>query len=139
MTVGQSLSRSDIGPKEANHMANATAIPLGRRPINLRWIGVVAVLVIAIAALVYTGAIAKIKQPIPGLADTTVTYQTSAPAKGNLVLSVTATGPLAAVTNIPISFTASGKLLSVSVRVGDKVTKGQVLAQIDPTDLKVAL
>ena len=120
-------------------MANASALPIPRRPINVRWIGVVVVILIAIAALVNTGAITQIRQRIPGLADTAVTYETAAPAKGNLVLSVTATGPLSAVTSIPLSFSASGTLMAVNVAVGDKVKKGQVLAQIDPINLKIAL
>jgi HlyD family secretion protein len=120
-------------------MAQSTALPMPRRPINLRWIGVAAVLALAIAALIYTGAIAQIKQRIPGLADATPTYQTTAPAKGNVVIGVTATGPLSAITNIPVSFKSSGKLTAVNVAVGDKVTKGQVLAEIDSTDLQVAL
>src|SRR5512139_1687880 len=38
-----------------------------------------------------------------------------------------------------VSFLVSGKVISVGPREGEYVTKGQVLAQIDPTDFQLSL
>src|SRR5262245_19257690 len=42
-------------------------------------------------------------------------------------------------TEVRVSTKVAGRLQSLSVREGDKVTGGQVLAEIDTTDLKLSL
>jgi len=69
---------------------------------------------------------------------------TSAPAtaqvsKGNLVQTVTATGTSVTATQAKLSFKLPGKIAGVKVAAGDSVRQGQVLAELDATDLRVAL
>lgn len=122
-------------------MARTQALPFPRppRPIGLRTIGIAAGLVVIVGLLTVTGALAQIRQRIPGLGPTAPTYQTATVNKGNLAVSVTATGPISAVNNLPLTFKASGKIAEIKVNVGDQVTKGQVLATLDTTDLKASL
>lgn len=50
---------------------------------------------------------------------------------GTVVASVSATGNLVPVQQFTLDFANPGRLVEVSVKAGDKVTKGQVLARID--------
>lgn len=50
--------------------------------------------------------------------------------------SVSATGTLAPAHEADLSFGSSGTVTDVNVAMGDRVTAGQVLARIDPTDLE---
>jgi macrolide-specific efflux system membrane fusion protein len=52
--------------------------------------------------------------------------------QGTVTATVTADGSLESATSASASFTTGGTVTSISVRVGDKVTKGQVLAKVDP-------
>jgi HlyD family secretion protein len=120
-------------------MNRSSALPLRQsRP----WQQMVIALVLVaglVAFLNLTGALAQVKNVIPGLSTSAPTYQTSTVAAGNVAVSVTATGPVSAVTSIPLSFKQSGKLTDLKVAVGDQVTKGQVLATLDTTDFQIAL
>lgn len=53
---------------------------------------------------------------------------------GSITLSATGTGVLAASRQTSLSFSASGNVAALNVQVGDKVTQGQVLAQLDNID-----
>src|SRR5579859_8172074 len=99
--------------------------------------GLIAAVIVGI--LVWTGLISQLQSYIPGLKSTTPTYQTSTVSTGNIALTVTATGPISAVSNLPLSFKESGRLADLKASVGDKVTKGQVLATLDTTDLQNTL
>ncbi len=48
-------------------------------------------------------------------------------------------GQASATEEVNLSFRVSGPLVDFSVNVGDEVTKGQVMARIDPRDFEVAL
>jgi len=63
------------------------------------------------------------------------TYQTAQVQRGDVRISVSATGPIANPTSIPVTFKNAGRLSELYVQVGDRVTAGQVLAQLDTTDL----
>ncbi|WP_433717563.1 efflux RND transporter periplasmic adaptor subunit [Actinoplanes sp. CA-051413] len=52
--------------------------------------------------------------------------------QGTVTATVTADGSLESASSASASFTTGGTVTSISVRVGDKVTKGQVLAKVDP-------
>ncbi|MEU8234972.1 HlyD family efflux transporter periplasmic adaptor subunit [Actinoplanes sp. NPDC048967] len=52
--------------------------------------------------------------------------------QGTVTATVTADGSLESASSAGASFTTGGTVTSISVRVGDKVTKGQVLAKVDP-------
>ncbi|HLH71941.1 MAG TPA: HlyD family efflux transporter periplasmic adaptor subunit [Chloroflexota bacterium] len=96
-------------------------------------------LVIVVGLLSVSGTLASIAQVLPGQKVATPTYQTTVVERGNLVVSVTATGPISAANTLPLNFKTSGQLADIKVNVGDQVKKGQVLADLDTTDLKIAL
>jgi macrolide-specific efflux system membrane fusion protein len=52
--------------------------------------------------------------------------------QGTVTATVTADGSLESAGSASASFTTGGTVTSISVRVGDKVTKDQVLARVDP-------
>jgi macrolide-specific efflux system membrane fusion protein len=59
--------------------------------------------------------------------------------QGTVTASVTADGSLESASTAAASFVTSGTVTSISVRVGDKVRKGQVLAEVDPAAAKRTL
>jgi HlyD family secretion protein len=111
-----------------------------RRPPRWRWIvpGAVLLLFLLLGFLHLTGQLATLQRRLLGQSSA-VTYQTAPVSKGTVAETVTATGPIAAAQTLPLSFKSSGKLADLKVSVGQKVKKGDVLAQIDPTDLRAAL
>jgi macrolide-specific efflux system membrane fusion protein len=60
-------------------------------------------------------------------------------AKGTVLATVSGSGTLASPSDAGVDFTTGGTLTEVDVKPGDKVTKGQVLAKVDPTDAKETL
>lgn len=52
---------------------------------------------------------------------------------------VALTGTLQAVNAFPVAFPQGGRVISVAVQEGDGVTKGQILARVDPTQADAAL
>lgn len=120
-------------------MSQTYAVPRPQLPLLRRVLVGIILVAGLIALLQLTGALAQVRSIIPGMKSSTPTYQTSKVTTGNVGLSVTATGPISAATSIPLSFKESGKLLEIKVNVGDHVTKGQVLATLDTTDLQIAL
>lgn len=79
-------------------------------------------------ALIATAALAE---PLPVHI---VTAELS-PVKAEAVL----TGTLQAIEEFPVSFPQGGRVLSVEVREGDHITKGQELARVDPTQTEAGL
>lgn len=119
-------------------MAYPTTLPAGQR--RYRPIVLGGVLALAVAAVLWqTGALASVRQIVPGLSSDAPHYQTTTVRQGNVVKSVIATGPIAGVNTTPLTFKTSGKLASLRVGVGTHVTAGQVLAVLDPSDLQTAL
>lgn len=66
------------------------------------------------------------------------TFETADAAIADVVITVTATGTLEAVTTVEVGAEVTGKLLSVRVEANDIVKKGQLLAEIDPEQLRAA-
>ena len=62
-------------------------------------------------------------------------YATSKVERGRLVTTVSATGNLAPTNQVTVGSQLSGQIIKVLVDVNDRVTKGQVLAEIDPEQL----
>jgi HlyD family secretion protein len=58
--------------------------------------------------------------------------------KGTITRTVTGAGKMQAATTVKISSNISGDLTSLPVKVGDRVTKGQVLGKIDPRRFEAA-
>jgi len=82
-----------------------------------------AVFALAVAAVV----VASLRPtPEPPLA-----IQATAARKGPITRLVTAAGKLQAATEVKLSSNISGDLLSLTVKEGDRVTRGQVLGRID--------
>ncbi len=68
-----------------------------------------------------------------------VTYQTATVAKGTVVSTITASGKAISTSILPISTSTSGIVKKVYVKDGDKVFKGQKIAEITPdTDGELA-
>jgi HlyD family secretion protein len=82
--------------------------------------GVFVLLVVAITV----GSLMPRKEP-------PVDVQTVAARKGSITRIVTAGGKLQAATEVKLSSNITGDLLSLTVKEGEKVTKGQVLGTID--------
>lgn len=90
-----------------------------------KWI-ITSLLIVALAAagmLVYREALAK---PAPALRFAKV-------ERGNVNQTVSATGTLNAVTTVSVGTQVSGQVSDLLVDFNDHVTKGQLLARIDPT------
>jgi macrolide-specific efflux system membrane fusion protein len=72
----------------------------------------------------------------PGSEVATSAVRTVPVQQGTVTASVTADGTLESARTAAASFVTSGTVTSISVRVGDKVTKGQVLAGVDAAAVK---
>ncbi len=72
-------------------------------------------------------------------ASTTTTVQTATVTRGSLVATVSAAGNVSVPEDAVLAFQTSGRVTQVNVQVGDPVKKGQVLMQLDTTDLEASL
>ena len=61
---------------------------------------------------------------------------TTAVTKGDIAVRVQATGSVEPINPVDIKSKASGQIIQMPVEVGSIVKKGQVLAQVDPRDVK---
>src|ERR1700736_1528257 len=97
-------------------------------------------LLLGLAAVIATGGtyIAIAGNPL-ARNQQAATYPTSAVKQGTLQVTVSATGPITNPATIPLSFKSSGKLSQLAVGLGQQVQPGQVLAQLDTTDLQAAV
>ena len=68
----------------------------------------------------------------------TTTGQVVTVSRGNLVATVASSGLVASASQVSLSFGTSGTVKQVYVKLGEKVTKGQVLADLDATQLQFA-
>ncbi|HLQ60666.1 MAG TPA: biotin/lipoyl-binding protein [Candidatus Acidoferrales bacterium] len=59
--------------------------------------------------------------------------------RGTVRSTVTATGTVVPVAQVNLSFKVAGTLAEVDVRAGDRVSQGQVVAKLDPTNYQNAL
>lgn len=60
-------------------------------------------------------------------------YETTAVAQGDIVQHVTASGTLSAVVSVDVGSQVSGKISTLSVDFNSPVSKGELVAEIDPT------
>jgi HlyD family secretion protein len=67
------------------------------------------------------------------------TTTTATVSQGDLTIAVTGSGAVAAARTVDLPFQQAGTITSVNVKVGDQVTAGQTLAQIDASDLQLQL
>ena len=69
----------------------------------------------------------------------TLTRQVETATVGTMADTVSADGTVAAAETDDLSFASTGTVTAVSVKAGDTVTAGQVLATIDPVELQSAM
>ena len=90
------------------------------------------VLLLAIGAVVYYKLVYQ-----PANATTIAPLQTTTAYRGNLTVNAKGTGILQPANQIQLGFGTSGKVAKINVKVGDPVTKGDLLAQLDNTSEQV--
>jgi len=105
----------------------ASAVPWWRRRGVI--IGGIVALVLIIVGAVLIPILSR-KPPI--------TYTTQPVTTGNLSLSVSETGPLQGAIYNLIFIGTGGRIAGINVKVGQRVTQGQVLAVLDKTSLQDA-
>jgi HlyD family secretion protein len=66
------------------------------------------------------------------------TYETAKATRADVRVTVTATGTLEAITTVEVGAEVTGRLLTVLVDANDAVKKGQLLAEIDPEQLRAS-
>ncbi len=66
-------------------------------------------------------------------------YVTEAAVTGNLIVTVSASGSLQPTKSVDVGSELSGTLTSVLVQENDRVSKGQLLAELDPAKLRDAV
>jgi HlyD family secretion protein len=93
-----------------------------RRRLTKVLVGLCVVGAIALAAFFITR-----KKPAVG-----PRFETAEVTKGDLHVTITATGTLSAMNSVPVGAEISGRVIKVNVDFNDKVTVGQILAEIDP-------
>ncbi|MFI6085752.1 efflux RND transporter periplasmic adaptor subunit [Streptomyces sp. NPDC051217] len=72
-------------------------------------------------------------------APATTSERTVTVTKGTVLATVSGSGSLASPSDAGANFTTGGTLTEVKVEPGDKVTKGQVLAKVDPSSAEQSL
>ena len=92
-----------------------------------RWI-----LRIIILALVAGGAAFLIVKNPWARGATPITYSTVTVGRGNIAAQVTANGTLSARGTVQVGAQVSGRVVELHADFNDKVTKGQVIAKLDP-------
>lgn len=86
------------------------------------------VLLAAVGGVTFAGL--KPKGPRP------VDVQTTKASKESITRTITAAGKLQSSTTVKVNSNVSGDLVELNVKVGDKVSHGEVLARVDPTRYK---
>ncbi len=71
--------------------------------------------------------------------ETEAAFITATAERGDISILVTATGTLEAVTTVQVGSQVSGTISALYVDFNDRVKKGQIVAQLDPTFLKAQL
>jgi HlyD family secretion protein len=90
----------------------------------VRWVVMVLIAGVAVAAGVWFFQRGKSDGP---------QYQSTAADRGEIIQTVTATGTLNPVVNVTVGSQVSGRISKLYVDFNSPVTKGQVLAEIDPS------
>ena len=89
------------------------------------WIGVVAVVLVALVIWMLSG----------GKKEQTVEFETAKVEKQNISTSITATGTIEPVTSVTVGTQVSGIVSKLYVDYNSVVRKGQVIAELDKTNL----
>ena len=92
-------------------------------------------IIIVLAVIIVAGGIFGYFQYNNARAAQTSKYQTQVLAKGSLTSIVGATGTVRANQTSLLSWQTSGRISKINVVEGDKVIKGDILAELDPLSL----
>lgn len=95
------------------------------------WIPIV-IVVVLLTVVGSIAAFAKPSDPLAGKESVKVTM-------GTLEQTVSASGTVLAASDAKLSFDSTGKVLSVNVKRGDQVKKGDVIAVLDDRDLQLGV
>ena len=87
---------------------------------------------IILLALV-SGLVAYLAIGQPWVTETTITFQTVPVGKGLIAAQVTANGTLSARRTVTVGAQVSGKIVELHADFNDHVTKGEIIAKLDPT------
>ena len=98
--------------------------------MNKKWI---LIILSAAAVLILIGVIYF------GSSKSGISYKTDVVQKGDLSVIITATGKVNPVTRVQVGTQVTGTISRINADFNQKVSKGQVIAQIDPTFLKAQL
>lgn len=71
-----------------------------------------------------------------GQGSSEIEYRYSKAEKGELIRSISATGQLVALTTVDVKSKAGGKIVKLYVEEGSEVGKGDLIAEIDPSDTR---
>ena len=85
--------------------------------------------------LVILGGVAMVRKRAAGAA---VHFRTDAVERRDIRVTVSATGKLQATTTVEVGAEVTAKVLAIHVDDNDRVTRGQVLAELDPEQLRAA-
>lgn len=99
------------------------------KKISKIWIATAAVVLLAVIAWIFSGS--KKKEE--------VSFVTEKVAKANIQNSITATGTIEAVTSVTVGTQVSGIVSKLYVDYNSEVMKGQVIAELDKTNLTSTL
>ena len=105
-----------------------------RSPQRNQYIAIAALGLIALALAALIGR-DVLFPPAPAAA----TIRTASVIRGTVRSAVTGTGSVVPAAQVNVGFRTGGQLTEVDVKVGDHVSKGQVLAKIDTRSLQIAL
>lgn len=72
-------------------------------------------------------------------ADDAPAYRTAEVEQGDIRVSISATGTLSALSTVDVGSEVSGRLTEVLVDFNDRVSKGQILARIDPSTFEAQI
>ncbi len=92
---------------------------------------------LVMAALIFVGITAFAVYPKKTEVD--IQYETTQPERGELVVKVNATGTLKPVNQVDVGSELSGTVRIIEVDFNDKVTTGQILAQLDTEQLEARM
>ncbi len=110
--------------------AKTIPVPWGKRGgLSRKWIALAAILVLVLAL----GVVGF--QRFGNAGAPTASLQTVPTQRSTLIATVNAAGNIQAHEQLNLSFQVAGQVSKINVGLGDKVKAGQVLAELDSTDL----
>ena len=141
LTANDASNNASAGPRAAStdrpdrDPEVAASLGLDRKTTAGAWV-VRGVLILALAAAAAWGVMryldhrAESRKP---------RFETAPASRRNIEMAVTATGTVKGLRTVEVGTEVSGKLMAVHVDFNDVVQKGQLLAEIDPTQPKSAV